>query len=414
MGKQPTVFETAFDTYTVSRSEPIGQGGSGRVIAVTNTDGTHYALKYLLPEHAASPKRKRFKNEIAFCQRTDHRHVVKVVDTGTVSWSGNSVPFYVMPYYESSLRKRMLAKIDAAEVLPLFSQIMDGVEAAHLVGVFHRDLKPENILIDPEAKEAVVADFGIAHFTSDLLITSVETKAQERLANFLYAAPEQRVKGAPVDHRADIFALGLILNEMFIGEVPQGAGYRAICSVSPGHAYLDGIVERMIQQSPEARPATIDEVKREFIGHRNAFVARQELDATRAQVVRSHTPPEMAPIALTGVDWHNGEMEFILNRAPDREWAMWFVQPCAGFPYTTNCHPQRFTIRGGSAFARVDEAGAQGFVDYFKIYADLANKSYAREVAAEAAKREEAERRLLEEAVARAEKRERVLRSARL
>lgn len=77
--------------------------------------------------------------------------------------------------------------------------------------MWHRDLKPENILHDPIENRLVVSDFGIAHFTAELMHTLVETKLAERLANFHYAAPEQRRPGGLVDHRADIYALGLIL-----------------------------------------------------------------------------------------------------------------------------------------------------------------------------------------------------------
>src|SRR3981081_1724934 len=103
------------------------------------------------------------------------------------------------------------------EVLPLFVKILDGVEAAHLQGVIHRDLKPENILVDSKGAHPAIADFGIASFTEDLLVTSVETAPTQRLANFQYAAPEQRLGGRTVRDTADIYALGLILNEMFTG-----------------------------------------------------------------------------------------------------------------------------------------------------------------------------------------------------
>ena len=91
----------------------------------------------------------------------------------------------------------------------MFSKILDGVEAAHLRQIFHRDLKPENIPINPASGELVVADFGVAHFEEDDLIDSVQTKVGERLGNFEYAAPEQRRPGQVVDHRADIYSLGL-------------------------------------------------------------------------------------------------------------------------------------------------------------------------------------------------------------
>jgi serine/threonine protein kinase len=88
------------------------------------------------------------------------------------------------------------------------------------LGVNHRDLKPENILYHMESNTLGVADFGIARFRQEDLITAVKTGPQEKLANFVYAAPEQRFAGRPVDLRADIYALRLIMNEMYTGEVP--------------------------------------------------------------------------------------------------------------------------------------------------------------------------------------------------
>src|SRR5262249_14350725 len=150
-----------------------------------------------------------------------------------------------MPRYEGTLRTLIQARLPADQVLPLFDQILSGVEAAHLRGVHHRDLKPENILHDPTRQRLAIADFGIAHFGQEELLTAVETKHQERLANFTYAAPEQRIRGSMVDSRADIFALGLMLNEMFTGAVPLAAGHPLIRTFSQPHSYLDEIVGRM-------------------------------------------------------------------------------------------------------------------------------------------------------------------------
>src|SRR3972149_4359299 len=118
-----------------------------------------------------------------------------------------------MPLFDSSLRPLMRAGLPQDTVLRYFSQILDGTEAAHLHNVAHRDLKPENILFENAAARLVVADFGIARFQEEELYTAVETKASDRLANFQYAAPEQRLRGAEVDYRADIYSLGLLLNE---------------------------------------------------------------------------------------------------------------------------------------------------------------------------------------------------------
>jgi serine/threonine protein kinase len=259
------VFETARTTYTAQGV--IGDGGAGIVYLVTDADGTEFALKCL--REPTSAKRKRFTNELFFCQQDVHENIVRVVDSGVFVDGEHILPFYVMRRYAGTLRKLMSAKLAPDQVLPLFDQILSGVEAAHLRGVYHRDLKPENILYDPAGKRLVVADFGIAHFGEDELLTAVETKNQERLANFIYAAPEQKIRDGRVDHRADIFALGLMVNEMFTAVVPLAARHPLIASISPSHGYLDQIVSRMILHSAADRYETITKIKEELVGRTN-------------------------------------------------------------------------------------------------------------------------------------------------
>jgi len=327
MGETPRVFSTAFETYTLVR--PIGEGGSGRVFAVRDTTGREFALKCLLPALATSEKRKRFKNEIEFSRSNRHRNIIKLSDIGICKWGDVETPFYVMPLYPQTLRTLLGNKIAQEKVLKYFNQIIDGVEAAHLLRVFHRDLKPENFLLEPSSDLLVVADFGIAHFEEELLVTAVETKHAERLANFLYSAPEQRAKGRAVDHRADIYALGLILNEMFTGTVPHGTGYKTISSVAPNYAYLDDVVSRMIQQFPDARYQSIEEIKKELIARQNEFVALQRLDASKQKVVATQNPEEVQPVSITSVDWDPDQMllSITLNRAPEVGWIRRFYNP---------------------------------------------------------------------------------------
>jgi serine/threonine protein kinase len=229
---------TAFDTYRAIKL--VGEGGSGAVYEARNSDGERVALKCLKPRLPTS-RRKRFKNEILFCQSCQHPNIVRVIDTGAVVLDREAVSFYVMPYYAKTLRSLITSRISPEAVVTLFSQLLNGVEAAHLLGVCHRDLKPENILFDEELEQLVVADFGAAEFTADELYTIVETRPKERIGNFQYSAPEQRRAGGKVDHRSDIYALGLILNEMFTGEVPEGSAHRQIASVSA--AYSPGAIQ---------------------------------------------------------------------------------------------------------------------------------------------------------------------------
>lgn len=312
------IFETATNTYTAEKS--IGEGGVGTVYRVLDGDGVCYALKLL--GDVTSAQRKRFKNELNFCRNQRHERIIKVIDEGVIIEGEKRHPFYVMPLCASSLRQLMMSKQPLPNAMSVFRDILDGVEAAHLQKVIHRDLKPENILVDKDGR-AIVADFGIAHFQRDDLITLIETKPKDRLANFQYAAPEQRISGSTVDHRADIYALGFILNELFTGSVPQGTGYRTIASVAPTFGYLDSIVERMIQQSPAKRHPTISAVKEEISIRGAETVALQKLDALRKEVVPISTPDD----SLGGVDvdvefdeYDDGHFIFLLTPDPPPNW----------------------------------------------------------------------------------------------
>ena len=143
MVKKIIIFDTPFDTYT--STSIIGEGGAGRVHAVTNSTGEDFALKCLAAERISSERLKRFKNEIQFCRRDTHANILKIFDDGATVMKGIKCPFYVMRRFPGTLRT-IMSKQSPEDNMLLFSQILNGVEAAHLVGVWHRDLKPENIL----------------------------------------------------------------------------------------------------------------------------------------------------------------------------------------------------------------------------------------------------------------------------
>ncbi|MFZ5861562.1 MAG: serine/threonine-protein kinase [Nitrospirota bacterium] len=418
----PTEFETAFDTYSVTAV--VGEGGTGRVFAVKDSGGQPFALKCLFPDRVTTLRRKRFKNEVAFCAKFNHANVIKVVDSGVAKWDRINVPFYVMPLYVAShqdkplqpttLRSLMEAGIAHDRVLPLFSQVMAGVEAANLKGVYHRDLKPENILYDAPRDTLIVADFGIAHFEEEELYTAVETRDNERLANFFYAAPEQRSRGQTVDHRADIFALGLILNEMYTRTVPQGTGFPTIASVASAYAYLDGLVEHMRQHAPENRLASLDEIKKQLIGRRSEFVARQELDAKRGEVVPAHSPDVIAPVNVLGLDWRSGALILQLDREPEYMWVDYFQKPRGTYSSTVGLDPHLFKFQGNTATISVQERLAQHAVVEFKKFSDMATRGLQAEVKNVAAKKEAEERRRLQREVEEAEARARIVASTKI
>ena len=228
-----------------------------------------------------------------------------------------------MPLYSGSFRKLLNQRVQPDKALDHFIQILDGVEAAHLKGVVHRDLKPENILYDDRNEQLVIADFGIASFQEEELYTAVETKDTDRLANFRYAAPEQRHPGKSVDLRADIFTLGLILNEMFTGEVVSGVGYKTIADVVPEQAYLDEIVSQMIQQDPSARFSSVREIKQRLSVLQKTFLSQQKISELSGEVVPESEiddPIVADPPKLIDFDWTDGALTLILSCPVNDKW----------------------------------------------------------------------------------------------
>lgn len=246
--KKNDKLKTVFDTYTIV--EQIGQGGNGIVYSARNEKNEEVAVKVVDISGFSLEKKRRLKNEIFFCLNSECENILKIIDYGVYS---DNIVFYIMKLGKYTLRDRMNNGLQGEDIFEIFVQLLQGLKYAHNRGVFHRDLKPENILFFDESNKAVLADFGIAHFSSDEMITVVKTKQNSRMANFQYAAPEQREKGRKIDGRADMYALGLMLNEMFTGQLVAGNNYKKIEDVNKEYGFLDNIFDRLYCQNPEDR-----------------------------------------------------------------------------------------------------------------------------------------------------------------
>lgn len=219
----------------------IGNGGSGVVWLIQSEEGK-FAIKFI--NSSNTDKITRFKSEILFCTNHTHRNIVQVIVDGEY----DNKPCYVMRYYPKTLRDVINEENDVDILIKYILNICDAVKYIHKKEIKHRDIKPENILID--GKELVLADFGIAHFkNSDL------TKKGDLLANRNYLAPEQRIKNnaTNIDIAADIYALGLIINECFTKHNPAGSKFKLIAGSYPLFSDIDTLVENMIRQNPEDR-----------------------------------------------------------------------------------------------------------------------------------------------------------------
>jgi len=398
--KKGEILKTAFETYTILALR--GSGGAGEVFEACDSDGVPCAVKILDPARTTATRLKRFKNEINFCTKNTHQNIIRVQGSGVTD---RGDPFYVMPLFAGTLRELMLNRVVPQAVLPYFGQILDGLEAAHLQGVWHRDIKPENVLFRAETKTLVVADFGIAHFEEEELLTAVETKNNDRLANFLYAAPEQKTRGQRVDSKADIYALGLILNEMFSGAVPLGTSFRKVSDVVSEYSYLDGLIELMLRQDPAVRPS-ISDVKRELISRGNEFLSLQRLNSLKSEIIPEtevDDPLTRNPVGLADTDYRGGHLIFRLTTSPPPKWIEAFRQPREQFEYYGGAEPISFNFNGNEATVPMSPGMSPSRLQaYMKHYIELANRQYAALVIAEhtrklARERDELRRKALEE-----------------
>ena len=395
MAKSKT-FRTTFSTY--QSTEIIGEGGSGYIYKANDLHGESFALKLLKKENLTDEKIKRFRNEIHFCQSNTHANIIKILDHGTFFDDVDYIPFYVMPFYSSSLRLLISNKIDHKNILPYYSKILDGIEAAHLKGIVHRDIKPENILFDNEDERLVIADFGIARFIEENLFTAVETKSSTRLANFQYAAPEQKIRGQEIGAEADIYALGLILNEMFTGKVANGTDFTQVHQVNEEYSYLDKLISEMIRQSPDQRPSSIGEIKQKLIGYGNEFIIQQkisDLENTVIPVSDIDDPLIINPPKLIDFGYQNGNLILILSNVINPLWA-WSLRNMGYYQSIRDKEPKHFKITGNKAIIPArNEKEAQALVDHFKTWLPKANQVYEQQVRINKENEEKEERQKL-------------------
>lgn len=397
-------FETMSNSYKAVKS--IGEGGAGSVYEVTDQESKTFAIKLLSVKVVSTDKVKRFNNEMDFLSKNRHDNIVAVLDKGFRIDDGKKIPFYVMPRYDQTLRTLITNKIQADKVLSYFGQILDGVEALHLKNVWHRDLKPENVLYDANNDRLLVADLGVAHFEEENLHTSIETKPNSRLANFEYAAPEQRRKGSVVDSKADIYALGLILNEMFTGDVLQGTRHKTIATVAPSYSYLDDLVDLMVRQTPDDRPNSIDSIKQELIGRQNDFIQRQKISELEKTVIPTSEIDDVLivePVKIVGVDYNHGNLEFQLNHVVTDKWIQIF-KSISNYRYHYGSAPQNINFRGNKALVVSNDHNAVEIVEHFKQYLTNANQNYQNTVRIETSEKERKQREALQADIERRKK----------
>ncbi|QEL15236.1 protein kinase domain-containing protein [Limnoglobus roseus] len=226
--------------------ELIGSGGMASVYKVRKTDlGRIAAMKILSPDQAADPEvAGRFLREAQAQAQLSHPHVVGVYDYGR----SNGMVFLLMEYVDGVTLREFThsGRVTPRECLRIVGQICDALQYAHDRHVVHRDIKPENVLVDRDGN-VKLADFGLAKY-GDTPLTDVG----DRMGTARYMAPEQWANTAAVDHRADLYSLGVLFYELLTGELPAIQFTPPSAKVGADRR-LDRVVSKSLQEKPDER-----------------------------------------------------------------------------------------------------------------------------------------------------------------
>ena len=231
----------------------LGEGGMGVVyLAEHPVIGKKVAMKAIHPELSKnSDVVSRFVTEAKAVNQIGHEHIVDIADFGNTS---DGEFYFVMEYLQGeslSDRLRREHRLPVAAALSITAQIADALNSSHEQGIIHRDLKPENIFLcinrGPTRDFVKVLDFGLAKLTLSDQKVSHKTRTGSVMGTPYYMSPEQCEGKIEIDHRADIYSLGVLLFEMLTGKVPFG-----------GDGYGEIIVKHVTMPPPSVRTISED------------------------------------------------------------------------------------------------------------------------------------------------------------
>ncbi len=238
----------------------LGRGGMGAVYAARQTSLDRNVALKLLPAELSrdAAAAERFRREARALAKLNHPNIVAIHDFGETA--GGSF-FFVMEHVEGTDLHQLIrdGNLPLAMALDVVRQVCDALEFAHSRGIVHRDIKPANILVDANGR-VKVSDFGLAILLTDPSSEPSPTMTHSVVGTPEYIAPEQRRGDGQVDHRADIYSLGVMLYEMLTGTLPCGA-FEPPSRHSEVDGKMDRVVIRAMQPEPEKRYQHASEVR---------------------------------------------------------------------------------------------------------------------------------------------------------
>jgi serine/threonine protein kinase len=300
--KPPSPVELAphFPQFEVLRL--LGHGGMGAVYLARQPELDRLvAVKILPPEVARdSGFKERFAREARSLARLNHPNIVTIFDFGTT----DGLYYFSMEYVDGKNVRELLqeGEINPSESLKIIAQVCDALQYAHDEGFVHRDIKPENILLDSKGR-VKIADFGLARLVGLTPTYLTLTGSSEVMGTLYYMAPEQLKRSGAVDHRADLYSLGVVFYEMLTGELPVGR-FAPPSQRAKVDDRLDAIVLRALAREPEYRHQDAAQIKREID---SAFASEPASPARPLSAVRSVFP--CVRFTIPDISWLGGSVQ---------------------------------------------------------------------------------------------------------
>lgn len=280
-------------------TEFIGEGGMGTVWAGRHvTIDRKVAIKLLHPQYARNERiRQRFRNEASTLARLQHPNIVTLYDYVETPQQLCLVMEYVDGVNLDDLIRKQTGPLSNERLAPIFRQMLDAIGYAHQQKVIHRDIKPSNFMLTPSGQVKVL-DFGIAKLLED---DQQLTKTGMRMGSTFYMSPEQ-INSGTVDHRADIYALGVTLFVLATGKVPyegETSEFQVYTKIineplpkaSSVYVGVTQGVERMIEIATHKRPQDRFQTCEEFLAKGRQAVAGTPNPPPQTSPVRQTAPP---------------------------------------------------------------------------------------------------------------------------
>jgi serine/threonine protein kinase len=297
----PTIEELAAKFPQLEIMEFVGQGGMGAVYKVRQKQLDRIVALKILPPQAATDSgfARRFTREARAMAKLNHPHIVTLYEFG----QAEGLFFFLMEFVDGLNLQQLLqrGRVPAKDALAIVPQICDALQFAHQQGIVHRDIKPGNILLSKEGR-VKIADFGVAKIVAEgrdeagagekaAPITSMLTQVGSVVGTPQYMAPEQlATPPAEVDHRVDIYALGVVFYQLLTGELPgdqlQPPSKRVQIDVR-----LDEVVMQALEKNPRQRYQSVGEMKTAV-----ETIAAATGAAPRAAGASPNSGPEAPPV----------------------------------------------------------------------------------------------------------------------